>query len=408
MNRGTDGPSTIRDKDGVVFLPGASRRLPVLAMAAATLLSVAFVLPSFLIGVLAVELQRELALNAAQLGAAVSMFHLSRIVTSATAGRFVDHIPTSTTLRLAGVFSAVACVGAAVWSSRWITLVPWLALAGGAAVFGAAGVNRFLAEEIPRSKQGLSFGIRHAAPPSATLLGGIAVPTLALTLGWRWVFVAAGGLALLGILLVRKPSSGDASIPDRREGKVALGSSLAHLVLVSIGMFFGFGAAAAFTTFFVAGVVESGVTPSVGAILLGLGSVITIIVRLIVGAAADRHGGIGIRHAGYMIGIGAMGYALMSTSPLWMGLLGSALAFGMGWGFSGLLYFSVVSLNRGAPGTASGVVLMGGAGGGMMGPVFFGWLTDSISFQVAWRGLAGWGLLGAVCMVIADRRMERE
>ena len=53
----------------------------------------------------------------------------------------------------------------------------------------------------PPSRLGLSFGIKQAAIPIATLLAGVAVPTVALTVGWRWAYLIGAGLALLALLI---------------------------------------------------------------------------------------------------------------------------------------------------------------------------------------------------------------
>ena len=58
------------------------------------------------------------------------------------------------------------------------------------------------AGQVPAGRQGLSFGVKQAAIPVSTLLAGAAVPTVALTLGWRWAFVL-GGLRAMAALAAR-------------------------------------------------------------------------------------------------------------------------------------------------------------------------------------------------------------
>src|SRR5829696_7279082 len=57
-------------------------------------------------------------------------------------------------------------------------------IAGLANAVSHTAANLSLAREVPASRQGLSFGIKQAAIPVATLLAGLAVPTIAVTLGW--------------------------------------------------------------------------------------------------------------------------------------------------------------------------------------------------------------------------------
>lgn len=42
------------------------------------------------------------------------------------------------------------------------------------------------------STRGLVFGLKQAAIPLATMLGGVSAPAIAVTLGWRWASVDAG------------------------------------------------------------------------------------------------------------------------------------------------------------------------------------------------------------------------
>src|SRR5205823_1137887 len=67
--------------------------------------------------------------------------------------------------------------------------------------------NLTLARSVPAHRLGLSFGVKQAAIPLATLLAGAAVPAVALTVGWRWAYVIAAGLAVLA--LVGAPRAGE-------------------------------------------------------------------------------------------------------------------------------------------------------------------------------------------------------
>ncbi|MST35344.1 MFS transporter, partial [Acidimicrobiaceae bacterium USS-CC1] len=64
-------------------------------------------------------------------------------------------------------------------------------------------VNLLLARTVDDRRQGLAFGVKQAAIPTSTLLSGLAVPALALTVGWHVAYLVAAGLALLvGAMLV--------------------------------------------------------------------------------------------------------------------------------------------------------------------------------------------------------------
>src|SRR5699024_5418681 len=60
----------------------------------------------------------------------------------------------------------------------------------------------FLVRRAPHKRHGFAFGIKQAAVPFAVFLGGLAVPAIGLTVGWRWAFVTAAVLALVISLIM--------------------------------------------------------------------------------------------------------------------------------------------------------------------------------------------------------------
>ena len=74
--------------------------------------------------------------------------------------------------------------------------------------------NLLLARAVPADRQGLAFGIKQSAIPAAAMLGGLAVPSIALTWGWRWAFAAGGAFALMSAVTVpRTVSASEAPKP---------------------------------------------------------------------------------------------------------------------------------------------------------------------------------------------------
>ena len=113
----------------------------------------------------------------------------------------VERIGPHRGMRLAAAGSAASLLGVALW--------PVLERAGRlprprglANAVSHPAANLSLAREVPAGRQGLSFGIKQAAIPVATLLAGLAVPTIAVTLGWRWAFAGGAALALAVAFLV--------------------------------------------------------------------------------------------------------------------------------------------------------------------------------------------------------------
>jgi hypothetical protein len=104
---------------------------------------------------------------------------------------------------------------------------------------------------------GLAFGIKQAAIPLATLLAGAAVPVVALTVGWRWAYVMAAGLAVLVLLGVPRGGAPHVPTPKPPPGERA---TLA-LAVLGAGSGLGAGAANALGIFLVAAAVDRGIDP---------------------------------------------------------------------------------------------------------------------------------------------------
>jgi len=162
--------------------PGGLAYRPVLlAVAVAT----AGVLPAFLTGGLAVQIRAELGFGAGGLGLAVAVFFAFSALFSAVSGRVVERIGSSTGMRVSALIGAASLVAVAVLAGSWWWLVACLVVGGLGNAIAHPSPHLLLAGEVPQERQGLAFGVKQAAIPAATLLAGLAVPILAVTVGWR-------------------------------------------------------------------------------------------------------------------------------------------------------------------------------------------------------------------------------
>src|SRR5215211_9170273 len=185
-------PHEARESDACQERDALNRRPILLAIAVAT----ASVLPAFLTGGLAVQVREELDFGSAALGVAVATFFLTSSLASAVMGRLVERIGAYRGMRLAAAASAVSLLGVAILATSWAWLVGCLVLGGLANAVSHPATNLSLAREVSSGRQGLSFGVKQAAIPAATLLAGLAVPSVAVTFGWRWAFAGGAALAL--------------------------------------------------------------------------------------------------------------------------------------------------------------------------------------------------------------------
>lgn len=370
------------------------------AVAAAALSTTVGTLPTMLLGGLAVLVREDLAISRTQLGAAVSVFFASSALWSMPAGRAAERFGAFRSTAAAAVFSGVSVVAIAALARSWLILVVCLAASGIGNAFAQIGSNLSLARHVPKRLQGLAFGIKQAAIPIGTLLGGLALPLVGLTVGWRWAFAGAGVLAVMAVFATPRDAPSPGTGRDRRRGDAAL----LGLVVVAVGAALGAGTANAFGTFLVESAVSDGIAAGTAGLMLAAGSAIGIAVRIWLGWSADRRQGGNLRIVTLLLACGAVGFALLAVGGVTALIAGTVLGFGAGWSWPGLLNLAVVRLNPGAPAMATSVTQTGVFAGGAAGPVTFGAVVDAAGYQVAWSSAAA-ALLVAAGAILLGRRI---
>ena len=396
MSRGAEG-SDHDFAENAVEQMALDYRPVLLAVAVAT----AGVLPAFLTGGLVVQIRSELDFGSAALGLAVAVFFASASLASVVMGRVVERIGAHRGMRLSAVGSAASLLSIALFAGSWRGLVACLVLGGLANAVAQPATHLSLAREVPAGRQGVSFGIKQAAIPTATLLAGLAVPGIAVTLGWRWAFAGGAALALLIALLVPAETLGGVRrLKEARAGDVAV----APLVLLALGIGLGSTAATPLGAFIVESSVASGLHVGTAGLMLALGSAAGIVVRVWFGHLADGMGGGRLRLVAAMLGVGVVGFVMLASGKAGLILPGTLLAFGAGWGWPGLFNFAVVKTNPGAPAAATGITQTGASGGAALGPLVFGLMVEATSYGVAWLVC---GAIAAISLVaiLAGRAM---
>ena len=391
-------PHEARESDACQEREALNRRPILLAIAVAT----ASVLPAFLTGGLAVQVREELDFGSAALGVAVATFFLTSSLASAVMGRLVERIGAYRGMRLAAAASAVSLLGVAILATSWAWLVGCLVLGGLANAVSHPATNLSLAREVSAERQGLSFGVKQAAIPAATLLAGLAVPGIAVTLGWRWAFVGGAALALAVAFLV--PAGARGRVFRRPEEAGEKDARTAPLVLLALGIGLGSTATTPLGSFIVESSVAAGLRVETAGLLLAAGSAVNIVVRIVFGHLADGMSGGRLLLVAGMLGIGVMGFVLLATGESALILPGAMLAFGAGWGWPGLFNFAVVKTSPGAPAAATGITQTGASGGAAAGPLVFGVVAEAASYDTAWL-VSGAIAVAALGAMLAGRRM---
>jgi MFS family permease len=357
------------------------------------------VLPVFLTGALAVQISAELGFDPAGLGLVVALYFGASAVCSLPVGRLVERWGGVATSRIAVLGVAVVMLLLAGFADSYTSLLAILLCGSWCNVMGQLASNLTLARSVPAHRLGLSFGVKQAAIPVATLLAGAAVPAVALTVGWRWAYVIGAGLAVVALL--GAPRGGAyvraAQPPPGERATLAL-------AVLGAGSGLGAGAANALGIFLVAAAVDRGVDPGTAGLVLTFGSVVGFGGRLLHGWLADRREGGHVAFVAGSMALGAAGLALLAVPGTPALVVGTILGFGLGWSWPGLMQFAVVRLNPAAPAAASAIVQMGVYAGGFAGPIAFGFVAAHSSFPTAWLVSAA-AMVAAALLVVLGRRL---
>ncbi|HZE04689.1 MAG TPA: MFS transporter, partial [Solirubrobacteraceae bacterium] len=348
--------------------PAGTRRDVVCAVAA----TMASSLPVFLVGALAVQLREALHFGTGTLGAIVALYFLGAAASSIPLGGFVETIGGLRTMRIAVIWSSLLLLLLATVTRSWPVLALLMVPAGMASSAVQLGSNLFLVRRVPAGQQGVAFGFKQAAVPLAASLGGLAVPVLALTVGWRAAFLAAALAAAATAVLLPRPRQSLAERRAAQAGRPAAPLDRRPLWVLAAGIGLGVATASALTAFLVSSAVADGVGRAPAGLLIAFGGAVAGISRIITGRRADRRGRAHLRVIAAMLTSGAFGYgALALASSRHLGALyipAVAIAFAAGWGWNGLFNFTIVRTHPDQPARATALTQAGARLGAMVGP----------------------------------------
>jgi MFS family permease len=365
--------------------------------------------PVFLLGAGFVSISAELGFGATGLGVLTAVFFLTASATSAPLGRVVERIGWQRAMRINTIGSAAMLALIALTARTPTMFGVYLFVAG--AFYGMANpaANQALADHVDPRHRALVFGLKHAGIPASTLLAGLAVPLVIVDIGWR----AAFGLAIVvpvivGALVPRRRVAASArpadSVDDRRTVRPM---PVRLLVRLGTGTALATWAAIALSSYLVAAAVDAGFTEEQGGLLLFVGSASSIAARIVVGIITDRIGGRGFGGVALLAAIGAVVFTgLVVAEGAWFVLL-VPVAYATGWGWPGLMTFTVVNANAGSAASSSAITQAGVFAGAGLSPVALGWIVDTWSFEVAF-GVVAAMLVAAALTVVSVGRAARE
>lgn len=369
-------------------------------MAAGLLATIPPILPGFLVGALSVQISDEFDVAEATYGWGIGGFFLAATVGSVALGRLAQRIGPRRQVTYALAISGLAQVFIAIFAQSFLLLVFGLAVAGLCNSANQTGINLLLSQsKLPRL--GLAMALKQSGMPAASLLGGLAVPVIALTVGWRWAYVLGAVTTLLAIILVRRSIAPVG--PIERKAASTPTTPRRSLAIAAIGFGCMSFTAGALNAWIVGSGVDTGIPEGWAGLLLSVGAACGIVIRLFVGFRMDSMAAHPFRVAAVLSLIGAVGMLLLAIQTPVTHVAATFLAFGAGWVWPVFTNFGVVRANQESAGAATGITQTGVYIGVFSGPLITGWIIETSGYPTMWVAVAGVMSLGALITLRTSR-----
>jgi MFS family permease len=365
-----------------------------------TAIIVAGVMPGFLTASLAPRIRTSFEFGDSTLGLAVAIFYAICAVCSTPAGRLVERVGPNAGVRLGAALTVTSCLAIAAFAQSAVSLIALLLVAGVGNAIGGPTVSALLRRAVAGQRQGVAFGAQQSGASLGALLAGLALPVIAIPLGWRWAYVGVAGLAVVAATLA--PRSGDEPTAAAAREQHSRGLSSVHALALAAA--FASAAGVGFISFLVSYSVDSGMSEGAAGLLLGAVSLAATVSRVGLGAIADRAGQLALRPVPAMLIVSMAGYLLLTVGEPWLIVIAALIAGSVGWAWPGALTLAVVQRSPHAPAWAVGVMMTGLFTGAMGGPLLVGLLAEHGSFTAAWLVCAGFALLAAATIAVTMSR----
>lgn len=369
-----------------------------------TALIVAGVLPGFLTASLAPRIRHDFSFGDSVLGLAVAIFYLTSMVSSTPSGHLVERIGARRGMLLGAGLTSLAGLAIAVFADSAAGLIAILLVAGLGTAIGGPAVSALLRRNVDTGRHGLAFGAQQSGASIGALLAGLALPVVAIPLGWRWAYAGAAVLALVAVALAPAPGPGE---PPRLAAQPEPAPHhLTSIRALAVAAVLASAAGVGFIAFLVTYSIDQGIGEGAAGLLLGAVSLIATISRVGLGVFADRSGGDALRITTLLLAGSAAGYLLLISGEPALIVVAALIVGSMGWSWPGTLTLAVVFRRPDAPARAVGVMMSGLFAGAAGGPLLVGLLAEHDHFAAAWSLCAGLALAAAATIALT-RRFER-
>lgn len=375
------------------------------AMAAGTIIQ-------FAVGALAPFLTDDLGLSRTQIGTLSTVFFGLGAVCSPLAGPLVDRLGGRRVLLWLLALSGAAIAGMGLAPGYALLLVA--AGLGGVATAAVNPVtNQLIAVHLVRGAQGVIMGLKQSGVQVGAFLAGAALPTAALTVGWRAALLITAAVAAAGLVLAV------AVLPRRHEpvggaGRMRPGSEIGEgrprrFVgwLAAYALLMGAGGVAVISFLVLYAVEGLGWSESVAGAAAATVALAGVLARMAWGRAAERlrtsTAPLLVLAVGSAVGQALIWAAQASPPLLWLG----AAMFGVTAGAWNAV--AMLAIVREVPpahtGWASGVVQAAFYVGLLSCPPVFGWSVDVTGgYDAGWAGVTAVLAVAAVLTAAWHRR----
>jgi MFS family permease len=360
-------------------------------------------LPVLTLGALASLIRPELDFSESRLGLATAAFFAASAAFSVPAGNLADRRGAARTAQWAVALGVVSLVGIGALSRSWATLLPWMVIGGAGNAAAQVATNGLVASVIPPDRNGVAFGLKQSATPLASLLTGVSVPLIGLTLGWRWTFVCAATISIPALVVLRRAGREPESRVARAGARLT--SRRRPLVFLAASAALAASAVNCLNVFYVSSAVHAGAGLATAGVYFAVGGLSGIVVRVLGGWWSDRARLPRLTLASVFLLAG-------SAAFLGMGFFDSLLlpltlvAFGAGWGWNGLVLAAVVDAYPLTPSAATSFTQSGLYVGAVVGPPTFGALVQYVGYTAAWSAGAAALAVGAVLVLVSSRAIK--
>ncbi|MCX6648705.1 MAG: MFS transporter [Candidatus Bathyarchaeota archaeon] len=367
----------------------------------------------------------ELHLSNTEIGLLVSAAALGYSLFQVPASWLIDRVGIKRML-FAGTFAAGAVIVAMYFVQNLQDAAIILFLGGlGCGCFPAVATKAIL-QWFPVNERGTVIGLHQTSITVAGIITAILLPLLAVSFGWRFGFLAVGGISMAAAVIASifyKDAPDTLAIKNPKESgptnwklirEVLLDR---NILLVSVSCIGFMAVDYSLTTYLIIFLKDSvGLTVTVAGVFLALTNVGGVFGKLFFGTLSDRVLG-GSRRKPLLV---AGGITLVMTIVMQVIAPGAsywviALAFAVfgfaaiGWGGLNLILVSEFSRKE-YMGLAMGYSLMILMIGNIVGPPVFGYIIDSTgSYSLAWWFLTGCAIASLFFMALVsekDRRID--